>query len=478
MRQTIFSMKNQVQHWDQKNKDFLKVVILFLELVWLNVYTLCYFEFMGNPFSNEAQRGIWLAINAAYVVSSMWVNPIVIHRRITMAEIVQSSMRTFLAVMVISLLLIAFLDHGIVAHYKRIPFYYLLLMLLLIFERTMLRQFMRWYRSRSKVKRNVVFFGVSDATSEIIETIRRDEAFGYHVIGYFDDQPNSEQMGKYEYLGTFEQARERLAEYPEYVAEAFCCLSSNQSTRIAQIAELCDDMVINFNLVPNFWNYLHRTMYLSFYGETPLLHTRYIPLSSFSKRMLKRTFDIIVSFIFLVFFFPFIFIIVATIIKITMPGPIFFKQKRSGLRGDTFVCYKFRSMKVNKEADIMQATKEDPRKTPFGNFMRHTNIDELPQFWNVLIGNMSVVGPRPHMLRHTEEYSKLVPKYMVRHFAKPGITGWAQVNGCRGETKELWQMEDRVKHDIWYIENWTFFLDLRIIWLTVFNTIRGEKAAY
>lgn len=194
--------------------------------------------------------------------------------------------------------------------------------------------------------------------------------------------------------------------------------------------------------------------------------------------MLKRTFDIIVSFIFLVFFFPFIFIIVATIIKITMPGPIFFKQKRSGLRGDTFVCYKFRSMKVNKEADIMQATKEDPRKTPFGNFMRHTNIDELPQFWNVLIGNMSVVGPRPHMLRHTEEYSKLVPKYMVRHFAKPGITGWAQVNGCRGETKELWQMEDRVKHDIWYIENWTFFLDLRIIWLTVFNTIRGEKAAY
>ena len=219
-------------------------------------------------------------------------------------------------------------------------------------------------------------------------------------------------------------------------------------------------------------------MYLSFYGETPLLHTRYIPLSSFSKRMLKRTFDIIVSFIFLVFFFPFIFIIVATIIKITMPGPIFFRQKRSGLRGDTFVCYKFRSMKVNKEADTMQATKEDPRKTPFGNFMRHTNIDELPQFWNVLIGNMSVVGPRPHMLRHTEEYSKLVPKYMVRHFAKPGITGWAQVNGCRGETKELWQMEDRVKHDIWYIENWTFFLDLRIIWLTVFNTIRGEKAAY
>lgn len=173
-----------------------------------------------------------------------------------------------------------------------------------------------------------------------------------------------------------------------------------------------------------------------------------------------------------------IYLIIGTAIKITSPGPIFFKQKRSGEAGKEFLCYKFRSMRVNKDSDTMQATKNDPRKTKLGNFLRKSNIDELPQFINVLLGSMSVVGPRPHMLKHTEEYSKLVDKYMVRHLIKPGITGWAQINGFRGETKELWQMEGRVERDIWYLEHWTFMLDLYIIYKTVKNAIQGEKAAY
>lgn len=173
-----------------------------------------------------------------------------------------------------------------------------------------------------------------------------------------------------------------------------------------------------------------------------------------------------------------IYLIIGTAIKITSPGPIFFKQKRSGEAGKEFWCYKFRSMRVNKDSDTMQATKNDPRKTKLGNFLRKSNIDELPQFINVLLGSMSVVGPRPHMLKHTEEYSKLVDKYMVRHLIKPGITGWAQINGFRGETKELWQMEGRVERDIWYLEHWTFMLDLYIIYKTVKNLIRGDKEAY
>ena len=161
-----------------------------------------------------------------------------------------------------------------------------------------------------------------------------------------------------------------------------------------------------------------------------------------------------------------------------MPGPIFFKQNRNGLNDKEFYCYKFRSMKVNKEADTLQATKDDPRKTRWGNIMRKTNIDELPQFINVLLGDMSIVGPRPHMLKHTEEYSKLINKYMVRHFVKPGITGWSQVTGYRGETKELKDMEGRVIGDIWYIEHWSFWLDIYIIYKTVRNAIHGEKNAY
>lgn len=177
-------------------------------------------------------------------------------------------------------------------------------------------------------------------------------------------------------------------------------------------------------------------------------------------------------------FSPLVFIPVAIAIKLSSPGPIFFKQKRTGYRGREFYCYKFRTMRVNKSADTQQATKNDPRKTRVGDFLRRTSIDELPQFINVFIGNMSVVGPRPHMLKHTEQYSHLIKKYMVRHYIKPGITGWAQINGFRGQTEELWQMEQRVEHDVWYIEHWNPLLDLKIIFRTVTNAIHGEKNAF
>lgn len=214
-------------------------------------------------------------------------------------------------------------------------------------------------------------------------------------------------------------------------------------------------------------------------GEVPVLYIREEPLLLLDNRIIKRTFDLVCSTIFLCTLFPIVYIFVALIIKLTSPGPVFFKQKRNGLDGKEFYCYKFRSMKVNAQSDTLQATEHDPRKTKFGDFMRKTNIDELPQFINVFLGDMSIVGPRPHMLKHTEEYSKLIDKYMVRHLIKPGITGWAQVTGCRGETKELYQMEERIKKDIWYVENWSFWLDIRIIWMTVRNMImHNEKNAY
>ena len=182
----------------------------------------------------------------------------------------------------------------------------------------------------------------------------------------------------------------------------------------------------------------------------------------------------------LVFLIPtlLVFPIVWILIKIQSPGPIFFKQKRTGLDGKDFYLYKFRSMHVNKDSDKVQATKDDPRKYPFGNFMRKTNLDEVPQIFNILKGDMSVVGPRPHMLAHTAQYSQLIDKYMVRHFVKPGVTGWAQVMGFRGETKELWEMEERVKRDIWYMEHWSIWLDIRIVWMTMKTFFVHDKKAY
>lgn len=170
--------------------------------------------------------------------------------------------------------------------------------------------------------------------------------------------------------------------------------------------------------------------------------------------------------------------IIAMCIKLQSLGPVLFKQQRAGQNGQTFNCLKFRSMHVNADSDKQQATKDDPRKFAFGNFVRKTNIDELPQFFNVLKGNMSIVGPRPHMLYHTDVYRDLIDKYMVRHFSKPGITGWAQITGFRGETKELWQMEERIKRDIWYIEHWSFWLDIKIIMKTAIGFMIPDKQAY
>ena len=201
------------------------------------------------------------------------------------------------------------------------------------------------------------------------------------------------------------------------------------------------------------------------------------PINYPINKLIKRTFDILFSGFVCICILPFI-PIIALIIKIQSPGPLFFSQERTGLEGKTFNCLKFRSMHVNKNADTIQATKDDPRKFAFGNFMRKTNIDELPQFFNVLRGDMSIVGPRPHMLHHTEMYSQLINKYMVRHFCKPGITGWAQVTGFRGETKELWEMEGRIRKDIWYIEHWSVLLDLRIILMTLKGFIIPDKNAY
>lgn len=244
------------------------------------------------------------------------------------------------------------------------------------------------------------------------------------------------------------------------------------------IMNYCENHLLYFHGVPNVCKGFPRRIWHSMVGNMPILNLRYEPLGKMENRILKRIFDIALSGIFLVTVFPFVYLIVGSIIKFTSPGPILFKQMRTGLNGVDFVCYKFRSMKVNDEADSKQATADDPRKTRFGDFLRRSNIDELPQFINVFKGEMSIVGPRPHMLSHTEIYARLIDKYMVRHFIKPGVTGWAQIHGFRGETKELSQMGGRVKADIWYMEHWTIFLDLYIIYKTIANVVIGEKNAY
>lgn len=342
--------------------------------------------------------------------------------------------------------------------------------------RFLCRWIIRLFRTRGRNLHHVIFVGNNEPIRELGEEMRHP-FYGYRVEGYFADEPMDPTSEDLNYLGKVSEAVEYVKKH-DYLQHLYCSLPAVRANEILEIIDTCEKHCVRFYAIPQLRTYLKRKMQLEILGSIPVLSIRDNPLDMLTNRIIKRTFDIVVSAIFMVPFWLLIYPVIAILTHYLQPGPVFFKQKRNGLNGKEFVCYKFRSMKVNDDADRLQATENDPRKTKFGDFMRRMSIDELPQFINVLMGDMSIVGPRPHMVKHTEEYSKLIDKYMVRHWVLPGITGWAQVNGARGETKELWQMEDRIKKDVWYVENWSFSLDLKIIFKTVWNVIKKDKQAF
>jgi putative colanic acid biosynthesis UDP-glucose lipid carrier transferase len=330
------------------------------------------------------------------------------------------------------------------------------------------------YRKKGANFRNVVIVGAGATGNDMYNYFISDPAHGYRFIGFFDDRPEKcvhkdKVIGNIEFLSTFIKENK--------VDEIYCALPLQAGKVIKELVSLADNNFIRFKIVPDFRGFLNKKVNIDFYDMVPVLTLRQEPLESILNRAIKRTFDIAFSIFVIIFIFTWLFPIFIILIKLSSPGPAFFVQKRSGRKNEEFFCYKFRSMNVNEEADSLQATSNDARVTKIGRFLRKTNLDELPQFFNVLRGQMSIVGPRPHMLKHTREYSKVVDKFMVRGLVKPGITGWAQVSGYRGATKDLRKMLKRVRYDVWYIENWSLLLDLRIIFITVINMIKGDKNA-
>lgn len=236
--------------------------------------------------------------------------------------------------------------------------------------------------------------------------------------------------------------------------------------------------MIRFFLIPDFYGYIKRKLVLHSLQSIPVIAIRPEPLQKIYNRILKRAFDIAFSLIVVITILPVVHIVFGLLIKLTSKGPILFRQQRTGLHGKVFTCYKFRTMVLNEEDNSQTTWRKDPRITAVGAFMRRTSIDELPQFINTLIGNMSVVGPRPHMIQQTDLYNQLIDRFMIRHLIKPGITGWAQISGYRGETRTIEQMESRFKKDVWYLENWSFALDIKIIAVTIYQLIRGDENAF
>ncbi len=324
--------------------------------------------------------------------------------------------------------------------------------------------------------KNIVIVGAGRVGMDLYNYINNNTQLGYKIEGIFDDSYSYHEPNNPILLGSVNDCFSYVKS--NRVSEIYCALPNEDAHRTKALMQEADKQMIRMRLVPDLKEIYDKNVMLELYGHMPILTLRQEPLENKANEIIKRLFDIGFSLIVIVFLLSWLAPILALMIKLESKGPVFFKQLRSGKNNKPFYCYKFRSMAVNLQSDSLQATKGDMRVTKLGAILRKTSLDELPQFFNVLLGDMSVVGPRPHMLKHTEDYSVLIDNYMVRHFLTPGITGWAQVNGYRGETKETASMSNRVNADIWYLENWSLFLDLKIVFLTVWQAIRGNENAY
>ena len=461
----------------------MKWIIIAIDFLLLNILIfLCilYYPRMST-WTSYSIRLFYITLNVALLISHYYNSPIIQKRLVSIGDI----LRRVIYLDVVMIILGYLMMKGISLSQTRVGiqliFVGILFLLMLLVARFLERKIIKSYRYWGGNSRQVTFLGSDAELLNIYSRLIDDASKGYRVLGYYADSEMVEipEGVDLKYLGSLQGLLSDMEGQKTLSLgdEIYVCLSRKERDTIRKISNFCDQNVIRFYYVPVSVETLGINLKRELLDDMEVYTTYEIPLANPVNKLIKRTFDIVLSLVFLIptaILFPFVYVI----IKLQSPGPIFFKQARTGLDGRDFNMLKFRSMHVNKDADRLQATKDDPRKYPFGNFMRKSNIDELPQFLNVLKGDMSIVGPRPHMLAHTEQYSQLIDKYMVRHFVKPGLTGWAQVTGFRGETKELWQMEGRVKRDIWYIEHWSIWLDIRIIWMTAKTIFIHDKNAY
>lgn len=328
------------------------------------------------------------------------------------------------------------------------------------------------YRRLGYNYKEIVIVGSAEKSTQLIKFFSNYE-HGYKLLAFFYTNSSSEKLNcpcyHFDELDKFCKNNT--------VEEIYYSGSIYDEALLMNIIKFCDDNMIRLKITPDFSSFKQRKINIDLYGAIPIINLREEPLQDEFNRFVKRVFDIVFSLLVIITILSWLIPLVGIVIKLTSKGPVFFVQRRSGLDNKEFDCYKFRTMTLNGLSDIRQAYKDDPRITRFGNFLRRTSIDEMPQFFNTLIGNMSVVGPRPHMLKHTKNYSEIIDGYMVRQLVLPGITGAAQANGFRGETRNIKDMEDRVKYDVWYIENWSLFLDLKLISLTIINLFKTDKNA-
>jgi len=338
--------------------------------------------------------------------------------------------------------------------------------------RIIIRYVLRDIRKRGLNQKHILLVGYSRAAEEYIDRILQNPQWGYNVRGILDDEVTAGTMYKgIKVLGKIDNLMVILPQ--NRLDEIAITLGLDEYYRLERIVSQCEKSGVHTKFIPDYNNIIPTKPYTEDILGLPVINIRYVPLSNTFNAVIKRLMDIVGSAAAIVLFSP-IMLIVSAIIKLTAPGPLIYKQTRVGLHNKSFEMYKFRSMEVQKEEHEKKAwtVKNDPRVTGIGKFIRRTSIDELPQFFNILKGDMSMVGPRPERPFFVEKFREEIPRYMVKHQVRPGLTGWAQVNGLRGNTS----IRKRIEHDLYYIENWTIGLDVKILFLTVFKGFVNKNA--
>lgn len=455
---------------------FFKFCLLLVDLILLDMS----FNFahanlfgFGSPFS-PFYESLFVIFNLTWIVTALYSTMYRINRFSQLRHILSNALFAIvLHILFIMVLTVTFKNHTI--SYTFLYITYPLFITLIIAVRVVFYFINKNYNKLGLRHKKYVIIGAGNAGKSLYDFFEENQTLGFKCMGIFDDASETKFSNDHLVKGAIADLKVFCKE--ENVEEIYFTLPLTRTDLIKEITEFADDNFIYFRISPDFSELMQKNLNVDFYGNIPIISIRNEPLGITVNRIAKRCFDIIFSLFIICFIFPVLFPILAIIIKLESKGPVFFKQLRPGRKNQLFTCYKFRTMRLNNQTEL-QASKNDNRITRFGSFLRRNSLDELPQFFNVLLGDMSVVGPRPNMISQLESYSKTINKYALRHFVSPGITGFAQIKGYRGETQQLDLMQKRVEYDAMYMENWSFTLDLKIIMITIWNLFRGEDKAY
>lgn len=460
---------------------FIKPISIVAHLVILNLV----FHFGGFEHFNDFYY--FAFFNLSWLVVSYFTGLYHFHRTTTITKVVQQLLAQF------AIFTLVFYAYYTFSHQEVKIVKSATLLLISFVGIVLFRAFYFWSLRRYRIEggnfKKVVLIGSSKGLQPLVDFMMNRADFGYKIMGYFSDnvfEPFrynvseraflSSETGILNYLGKSNEFETYVLD--DNIDEIYCSLSENNDETIKSVIDFGDRHMKVVKLVPDSKDFITKNLALEYYGFVPVFAMRNFPLEKPIAKFSKRTFDILFSSVVIVTVLSWLSLILWFLIKKESKGPLIFKQTREGIKGKSFVCYKYRTMGVNDRSNKDQTVKDDVRITKIGKFLRKTSIDELPQFLNVFKGEMSVVGPRPHMLSQSDLFRQIVDKYMVRHFVKPGITGLAQIRGYRGEIETDDDIINRVKLDIFYLENWSFVMDINIIVRTVLNIFMGEKKAY